>query len=157
MPITILDNARGFETGVESAHNIYNRINSYAQNQMNIAAQRRLTMMNNASAEKRSIYEKYGANEISSNPFIQQTLTDLDLRQTRNAENIGKQIKYSPTFDSPVAGLAAGQNMWGNIEKTNMPDDIDPAIKALIEAKLKTKSTEDINAEQTDPFANPFE
>lgn len=117
MPITVLDNARGFETGVESANRIYDRINSYAQNQMKLAAENKLAMINNASAEKRSIYERYGVEDVANNPFVSNALSTLDSRITGNTEDYNAILKTSPTADSPSAGLATGQNMYGLITK----------------------------------------
>ena len=105
MPITVLNNAEGFDTGADSANKIYDRINSYAQNQMNIAAQKNLTVMNNASAEKRAIYAKptYGAGD-------EQALKDQDTRITQANTNIYDTLSNSPTYDSPVAGQQAPFN-----------------------------------------------
>ena len=117
MPITVLDYARGFETGADSANKIYDRINSYAQNQMSLAARNKEVMINNASAEKRSIYERYGVEDVANNPFVSNTLNTLDARITNNTQDYNSILKTSPTADSPSAGLATGQNIYGRIAK----------------------------------------
>lgn len=105
MPITVLNNAEGFDTGADSANKIYDRINSYAQNQMNLATQKNLAMMNNASAEKRAIYARP---EIKEGDVA--ALKDQDTRITQSATNIYDTLSNSPTYMSPVAGQQAPFN-----------------------------------------------
>ena len=166
MPITVLNNAEGFNEGVDSANKIYDRINSYAQNQMNLAAQARVAAMQAASRQYEALAPAFARAKLDGSTALDKAWGDIGANIDANRDEITKAIGISPTFDSPVPGqtgsyLPVGNEMDNNLINRILYKKWLPTKEELAAAKTTKEDkqnndiyqqiTESINTSQKEP------